>query len=204
MFIYMADAPSLRECQSGQRWPVSMEAAYKALETAYLNAHRPAEELLVSVEGQVTMRPHADGGHPVPTLIVERFLGIWPGETCGDPFAVTPLENTLWKLTRLGDQPVVVGAGQREPDLVFRSKEALATGFSGCNQFTGGYKLNGGEISFGAIAGTRMACPAGMEIEDAFLKALGQVRSWEILGQHLELYDSAGNMLARFEARASK
>jgi hypothetical protein len=40
-----------------------------------------------------------------------------------------------------------------------------------------------------------------METEQAFLAALAQVRSWKILGQHLEVFDASGNLLARFQAR---
>jgi heat shock protein HslJ len=46
-----------------------------------------------------------------------------------------------------------------------------------------------------------MACMKGMETEKAFLKALGQVAGWRITGQQLELLDSSGNVLARFEGR---
>jgi len=28
------------------------------------------------------------------------------------------------------------------------------------------------------------------------------VRTWKVLGQHLELFDATGTMVARFEARA--
>jgi hypothetical protein len=46
--------------------------------------------------------------------------------------------------------------------------------------------------------------PAGYEIEGALFKAFEQVRTWKIVGEHLELYDASGNMLSRFEARALK
>lgn len=47
-----------------------------------------------------------------------------------------------------------------------------------------------------------MACVAGMDTEKEYLETLPQVRTWKVLGQHLELFDAAGTMLARFEARA--
>ena len=82
----MADAATFTECQSGQRWPVAMEGSYKAVEAAYTQTKRqPAEELLVTLEGQVAVRPNADGGRPTPTLVIESYSGIWPGETCGAP-----------------------------------------------------------------------------------------------------------------------
>ncbi len=205
MFRYMADAAVFAECQSGQRWPVAMEGEYKTAEAAYLSARKqPGEELMVDLEGQVAMRPNPDSGRPTPTLVIERYIGIRPGETCGAPFATAPLQETYWKLVLLENKPVIVAENQREPSLVFRSEQNRVTGFGGCNNLTGGYKLNGAEITFGSIAATQMACIQGMDTEEALFKALDKVRTWKIFGEHLELYDAGGNMLARFEAREMK
>jgi hypothetical protein len=43
-----------------------------------------------------------------------------------------------------------------------------------------------------------------MDIETAFLAALGKVAKWRVVGQQLELSDSTGMVLARFEATAPK
>jgi len=51
---------------------------------------------------------------------------------------------------------------------------------------------------------TFMACPEGMDTERDFIGVLEQVRSWRILGNHLELIDGSGNLLARLETGASK
>ena len=40
-----------------------------------------------------------------------------------------------------------------------------------------------------------------MDTEKAFKDALRQVNQWKIAGQHLELFDAAGILVARFEAR---
>lgn len=69
------------------------------------------------------------------------------------------------------------------------------------NRFIGSYQLDGKRLGFIQMAGTRMACVEGMEQEEAFLKALESTASWEITGEHLELYDAGGGMLLRFEAR---
>jgi copper homeostasis protein (lipoprotein) len=205
MFRYMADAASFTDCESRQRWPVAMEGAYKTLEAAYLKTRRQPEELLVDIEGQVATRPNAEEGRPpIPTLVIERYIGIFPGETCGARSATSPLQETYWKLTRLAGNPVILAEKQREPSLVFRSQDGRVTGFGGCNKLTGSYKLNNDEITFSGVAATQMACLQGMEIEGALFKALKQVRTWKIVGEHLELYDVGGNMLIRFEARALK
>ena len=47
------------------------------------------------------------------------------------------------------------------------------SGRSGCNRFSGGYTLSGAALSFGPLAGTRMACPpALMDVEAKVLSIL--------------------------------
>jgi heat shock protein HslJ len=66
----------------------------------------------------------------------------------------------------------------------------------------GSFELKGDALSFARLAGTMMACPAGMDTEREFLGALPRVTRWKIVGEHLELFDARGKVLARFEARA--
>ncbi len=49
------------------------------------------------------------------------------------------------------------------------------------------------------MASTMMACASGMETEQNFLKALGEVKRWKIVGHELELMDGAGKVVAVFE-----
>ena len=138
-------------------------------------------------------------------LFVGFVLGCMPradGGTALQKASTRPaLENTYWKLTRLGDEPVHVAAEQREPHIILQSGSRRIAGFGGCNRLIGSYVLEGERLTFGKLAMTRMACTQGMETEDAFLAALEKVKTWRVLGQHLELYDAAGNLLAQFEAR---
>lgn len=49
----------------------------------------------------------------------------------------------------------------------------VASGYSGCNRFTGPYEKLASGMRFGNLVSTRMACdPARMELENAFLEAL--------------------------------
>jgi copper homeostasis protein (lipoprotein) len=206
MYRYFADAGLFTECLTRRKWPVAQEKDNAALESTYAKARlTTGEELLVNLEGQVAMRPKIEGQGAQPTLVVERFIGVWPGETCGARFSSAPLENTYWKLTRLGGKPVSVAAKQREPHFVLNNKTKRIAGSGGCNRFMGGYELQSGDrLTLGKLAMTFMACPEGMETERDFTAGLEQVRSWKILGEHLELYDGSGGFLARFEARAMK
>ena len=134
----------------------------------------------------------------------ERFVGLWPGETCGPRHSEASLENTYWKLTRLGGRPVETGAGGREISLTLAAKDRRAYGFGGCNRFSGAYELDGKRLVFRQVAATRMACAEGMDREAAFLQALESTASWKIAGEHLELYDAGGAVLLRFESRYMK
>lgn len=116
-----------------------------------------------------------------------------------------PLVNTYWKLTELRGQPVAAIENQREAHIVLRIGEQQRVGGSGgCNRLQGGYRVEGDTIIFEKLATTMMACPQGMETEQAFLKALGEARTWKVAGQQLELKDGAGAVIARFEAQYMK
>ena len=103
-----------------------------------------------------------------------------------DPFnaaATQLLDNTdwqlsSWKLAGGGMQDVPGSAGGEPITLVLSAQTGLrrASGFSGCNRYTGTYMLKEGRLSFGPLAGTRMACatPCG-KIEGAYLDALAHV-----------------------------
>jgi len=89
MFSYFADVASIRLCATGAWLAVAMEADYLRLERAYLKA-RPedprGQPLLVKVEGLITNRPSLEEGNPPPrTLVVERFVGMHPGQGCPQP-----------------------------------------------------------------------------------------------------------------------
>ena len=104
----------------------------------------------------------------------------------------------------LADKPITATDNQSEPHMVLKPDPKQVNGSGGCNRFFGSYQTSGNALSFGGIGSTRMACPSGMDTEGAFLPALGRAATWRVSGQQLELSDSTGAVLARFEARATK
>ena len=203
MFRYMADAGIFTECSTGQRWPVAQEADNATLEREYSKVRKdPGGPVLVGVEGRIAMRPKMEGPGLEPSLVPERFVGAFPGEACGPRPAPAALDGASWKLTRLDDVAVVPTTQPREVFLTFDLNAMRVSGSGGCNRITGSFTraaIDG--ITVGLMAGTRMACADGMEVEAAFLTALSQIRTYNILGTILEMYDAAGTLLARFEAR---
>ena len=202
MFTYMADAASITLCADGQRLPIAMEGNYKALETAYLQARlQPGQAVLVSMEGLIAQRPSTEENHPPRrTLVVERFIAVWPRETCGNVLADSPLRGTYWTLVRLYGSPVPAATKQREARLILATHESRVSGSGGCNRVRGSFKLDGDRLSFDHMASTMMACPEGRDEEKKFMEALEKVERYRIRGSHLELLDAAGAVSARFEA----
>ena len=88
MYRYMADAGIFRECITQLKLPVAQVADNAALERTYLGASKePGQELLVSLQGQIAMRPNPDTGTPVPTLVVERLEQVLQGGDCSTKVA---------------------------------------------------------------------------------------------------------------------
>jgi heat shock protein HslJ len=115
------------------------------------------------------------------------------------------LESTYWRLVALGDTPVTPADTARQAHITLSGgTEKRVTGSGGCNRMFGSYTLDGTALAFSKVGATKMACAEGMETESAFFSALERVTGWRIAGQQLELTDSAGVPVARFEAQAPK
>lgn len=201
MFVYYADAALITLCANGRQLPVAMEGDYRALESAYLAQRaEPQQALLVSLQGKIVPRPSPEETQPPrDSVIVERFLGMWPRETCDTPGSDSPLGDTHWRLVRLLDRPAAY-ARQTEPHLVFDVQTGRVSGSGGCNQLLGGFEQQGERLKFKALASTMMACPEGMDQEVRLLQSLERVELFRLRGNHLDLLDAQGAMIARFEA----
>jgi uncharacterized lipoprotein YbaY/heat shock protein HslJ/uncharacterized lipoprotein NlpE involved in copper resistance len=228
MYRYTADAGRFTECRTRQSWPVAQEGANAALEAAYSRTRRTrGEPLLVELDGRVASRPKTDGDGTERTLVVERFDAVRRGASCDAPGSGEPargssdvsstspptspqmssemssemLENTDWTLTRVGDRAVTAAAGQREPHFVLHSATGRVSGSAGCNRLLGRYAAEETSLTFTEVSSSRMACPAGMDVERRFLAALRATHTARITRQHLELFDGGGKFLARLETK---
>lgn len=139
--------------------------------------------------------PVITGGHGTT---VEALLQAAAGPP---PMQQAPpaLQNTRWRLVRLGETPVDAPPGPREPHLIFRGTSVL--GATGCNTLRGGFVAGDqNAIEFQGLLSTQMACPTLTEIEKPFLLALGRARTWRIRNNQLELLDDKDVVVAQFEA----
>ena len=202
MLTYVADEARFTECLTGRDYPLVRDGDYEALEHAYLAAGAEVGgPIMASFDGAIVREPEDADKDTGPQILVERFVGVWPGETCERAVDKASLTNTYWKILRLGETEVAPGEGRREPNLILRDGAPRFTATVGCNQFSGAYTLTADHLSFGPTTRTRMACPAPLDDwEERLNVALQRAATWRIDGQTLELLDAGGSPLALFQA----
>jgi putative lipoprotein len=140
------------------------------------------EVLMVRIAG-------GDAAHPAP-----------PGEAgagggSGDPAA---LIGPTWVAEDIHGRGVI---DNLQSHITFMA-DGRAHGSGGCNNFTGGYRLEGAVLELGPLAGTRKACPpAIMNQEAAFYEALGETRGYRFENGLLFLLDAGGAEVMRLWRR---
>lgn len=203
LFTYLADAPSFRACDEGRAVAVAMEGAYIDLERAYLAADKsgPGAPLLAFVEGEVLPRPPMEGDGTVPTLVVSRYIGLFPGLNCEDAMTDIALTGTRWRIVVIGSLAIELPDGAREAELLLDAESGRYGASAGCNRINGNFEAGEGEIAFAPGASTRMACPPPLDdYERELISVLANARAWRISGRVLELADAAGRRLATLVA----
>ncbi len=97
------------------------------------------------------------------------------------PQPAMTIEGPTWRLTAIGSW---------KPDTAGRTGR-------GCNQFFGGYTIDGDRISFAPLAGTMMDCPPpAMALEKTVQGTLAGTVRYAIDGDRLTLTPAAGATLA--------
>ncbi len=78
-----------------------------------------------------------------------------------------------------------------ELTFVIQAKENRISGQSSCNTYGVSYENNEGKLELGFIIATKMYCDDKMELENEFLKAVGEVKKFKYSnqGEKLSLYN---------------
>jgi copper homeostasis protein (lipoprotein) len=198
MLTYMADAAMFEECLTGRAYPVAIEGAWIDVERAYLATVEGGTPLYTTLEGTISLRPAMEGPDR-RTVTVDRFVGVFPEQTCARDAAQPTLINTFWRIEDLGSDAVEPPEGGREPFLVLRADSFNAS--VGCNMMRGSYEAGDGTLAFGPAASTMMACPEPLDgWERSLAETLGTSASYALDGDRLTLRDEAGETLASFRA----
>lgn len=111
------------------------------------------------------------------------------------------LVNTYWKLISIGDNLITMDSKQKkEAFLQLTTENNMIRGFSGCNNYTGSYQVDGNSLSFGAIASTKKACLSGMDTESQLMAVLSNTAHYSIHKNTLTLLNQLKKPIATFNA----
>ena len=141
---------------------------------AFTAALTGATEWRQMESGELELRGHGD-------IVATPGTGVAPDAT---PGSALDLADTKWVLVDLDGSAI---AGDQQPTIAFGA-DGTASGFAGCNTFSGPYSTDGAAFDIGPLITTKMACQApGGSVESAFLTALDTTDSWQI--------DDAGQLI---------
>jgi heat shock protein HslJ/uncharacterized membrane protein len=113
------------------------------------------------------------------------------------PIVAAGLENAIWRATVLPGQTLPAEKGRNAVTVNFAA--GSVHGFSGCNQFSGSYILDGERLVLGTLGGTMMACPEpAMSVESLFLKSFTGTLHILVAGNDLTLTPENGGDALRF------
>jgi len=110
------------------------------------------------------------------------------------------LTGKMWALSTLAGKPPVAGTS-----ITARfTSDGKVGGSAGCNQYAGTYTVSGNSIQVSSpLASTMMACPeAVMDQESAYLKALGEAKTYAVKEDQLTLTDANKTVVATFAAQS--
>ncbi|MCI5130586.1 MAG: META domain-containing protein [Candidatus Electrothrix sp. EH2] len=187
----------LQECLSREKFPLLSQGAAD-IKKAYQNIlHGRSESLFVLLDVRISSRA-GRGDRLVPAR--SRAVNIDPYRSCkGKRRRIATITDKRWYLIELAGRAAKPEQMNKKtlPFLKVQRGDQLIQGFAGCNNFTGSWLFTDNDFIFSRIKATRMACPVGMEVEDAFLRALDNTRGYTIRGNILSLRDQKGRVLAR-------
>lgn len=202
MVSFLADRALITECVTGRVYPLSTSREFPTLEAAYLAAGvAQGTPLMSSFEGRVLETEEEEDGETGPTIVVNRFTGVWPKETCEQAMSSRSLTDTYWRVVRLGKTEVAAIEGNPDPHLILTEDGGRFEATVGCNALVGTFERDGDNLNFRNPAAAIKACAAPLdEWERMLTGALAAARGWRVNGEALELLDSSGMQIGLFRA----
>jgi len=133
--------------------------------------------------------PVSDEGHPMTG-----------GYTMLNKISAKSIFDKKWTLIELYGASVNSSDDENlQTAFINFDKNGAAYGNSSCNSFSGQFNTTNGQVlEFDAVSSTRKACQ-NMNTETKFLNMLENTKSYELENEELQLLDSDGNILGKFE-----
>ena len=140
-------------------------------------------------------RLHVNSGRIIAFSIGLAIISACSMDAKTQPAPELNLQNTVWQLKLLADQPV-----NNVRPLTLQFAENRLSGYAGCNSFFGSYIGSGdGVFSAGALGATKMACDGTRDtLEQTYLTALRQAKQFAVSRDQLHLLDANRKVLMVF------
>ena len=107
------------------------------------------------------------------------------------------LEDRTWVVQEMNVEDTMTAPAAGAPAYAVFEDGTIA-GSTGCNNYTGAYETDGGSMTIGPLAATRMACAEPlMEQEFAYFILMEQVDSYKVSGNDLTL-SNGGTVLIKY------
>lgn len=118
-----------------------------------------------------------NGGRNALMLALLSLGACAPVTPGGDASSAATPVGRVWVAEDVGGRGII----DSSHITLILSSEGRASGRSGCNHYSGLYRLSGQTLVISRVAGTMMACaPALMDQEKRFLDMLARVATWRI------------------------
>ncbi|MEA5079895.1 MAG: META domain-containing protein [Anaerolineaceae bacterium] len=136
----------------------------------------------------------------ITLLLATLTLAALALTACATKTETPTLSGTSWKLTSYGEVEAQTPAADGIDTRVDFGSDGNVSGTMGCNRFSGSYTQQDGQITFGPLMATKMACPDLPMTQEsvAFGVLVGTVRT-EWTQNQLSIYSEDGKMMILLE-----
>ncbi len=108
--------------------------------------------------------------------------------------------NKDWQLIRIQNAGRTIDPMSPILASVNFTLDGKIVGSTGCNRYFGGYTRDGNNLMISALGSANMMCvDDAMDVEDAFIAAMADVKSWKIDQGELLLLDATDKSLMKLE-----
>ncbi|WP_040417315.1 META domain-containing protein [Cyclobacterium qasimii] len=131
------------------------------------------------------------------TKLIFIFFLLFCFTSCSSLNSMNPLSlltGNKWQLAGMMGKAIDAGKFADALPLLSFMDGGKLSGFTGCNNFSGDFNLEGKNISLNPGALTKKACPGSGENE--FLAVLSKVKDFKVVKDKLTLMDGATELLS--------
>lgn len=126
------------------------------------------------------------------TSLIAGVLYMRNTSSADTPSQYPNLDDTLWTLHRIHGQD-----GLPTNEVTLRFVDSAVNGAAPCNQYNGTFTNDEGQLTFGPMMSTMMACP-DLDQETAYFAALAAVSGYRVEDTHLILSNADGDDVLTF------